>query len=80
MNGGMAWMIRQISPERPEPRRHVSRDEPNDWRLREDTETETYDIERLEEGTWTTVARFAVPLGACQGMEATVPFHVEKSP
>ncbi len=80
MNGGLSWSIRQISSDKPHLKKTLRDPKPPDYRLRADTGSGIYEIERNEGGAWSRAARFALQLGSCSSMEAEIPFHVDAEP
>ncbi|MGB9605040.1 MAG: hypothetical protein ACPL88_04090, partial [Bryobacteraceae bacterium] len=64
--GGESWMLRQITSQ-PAPRKGERRPNP-DWRLRADTATRSYRLERRA-ANWQTVASFLIQVGQCQEAE-----------
>jgi hypothetical protein len=62
-NGGETWNIRQAG-NRPIPIN--SRSAPPVWRVRADSASKSYHIEKLEAERWKSVASFLVPLGVCR--------------
>jgi len=66
MTGGESWMIRQIT-DRPIPKKGARTPNP-DWRLRADSASKSYLIERRTPA-WQVVASFAVHAGECKEPE-----------
>jgi hypothetical protein len=69
-NGGRSWSPRQISGERPSIRRRLATPEKSEWRLSENRESDTYDIERRKGSSWEKAASFSIEVGTCLGKEA----------
>jgi hypothetical protein len=79
LNGGLSWTIREISSEKPQIRRRLTPEPVTEtWRLRESSESQGFEIQRLVSGEWSKAAEFAATIGSCRSMEAEVPFHVNR--
>ena len=61
-NGGDTWTLREAGP-KPFPPLKPRR---SGWRIRTDARARMYFVERMNEKTWTAVARFPVRFGECR--------------
>lgn len=65
MTGGDSWMTREVSPKPVPPMRPKTAAGP-DWRIRTDTASKTFRIERRQDNRWTQVYSFPVRAGVCK--------------
>jgi hypothetical protein len=70
-NGGLTWMLREVSPKPITPKWTARRT--TDWRLREDSRAKTYELERRVGDGWQRMANFLTDLGGCKALEPVTP-------
>jgi hypothetical protein len=66
MTGGDSWMVRDVSTKPLLTKRPKGTSNNADWRIRVDSASKTYRIERRSEGRWTQLAGFAISAGGCK--------------
>ena len=65
MTGGESWAVRQVSADTIRmPGRTAAGDRA--WRIRADSKTHSYQIERNQSGTWQSIGSFLVYVGKCK--------------
>ncbi|WP_321476759.1 DUF309 domain-containing protein [uncultured Paludibaculum sp.] len=65
MTGGDSWMTREVSPKAVPPIRPKTAGN-TDWRIRTDTASKTFRLERRQDGRWSQVYAFPVTAGVCK--------------
>ena len=77
-NSGETWMIREAN-DRPIRLKRAANTNP-DWRIRADAPSKSFQIEHRSGEKWTTMAAFAVPIGACKPPQRAEPKPPEEPP
>jgi photosystem II stability/assembly factor-like uncharacterized protein len=68
MTGGESWSLKEASSRPIQTKRARPTGNP-DWRLRADTRSKSYHLERKQGAAWTVVAAFPIRVGECRAKE-----------